>query len=87
MIYDTLMVEAYDEVSTAYGLLAESVSYPDDFSWATYRLRPEARWHDGKPVTPEDVVFSLDILKKQSPMYHRLLPARREGGEGRRARR
>ena len=63
------MVESYDEVSTAYGLLAESVSYPDDFSWATYRLRQEARWHDGKPVTPEDVVFSLDILKKQSPMY------------------
>jgi microcin C transport system substrate-binding protein len=69
MIYDTLMVETYDEVSTAYGLLAESVSYPEDFAWATYRLRREARWHDGKPVTPEDVVFSLDILKKQSPMF------------------
>jgi microcin C transport system substrate-binding protein len=69
LIYDTLMVESYDEVSTAYGLLAEAVSYPDDFSYATYRLRREARWHDGKPVTPEDVVFSLDILKKQSPMY------------------
>ena len=69
LIYDTLTVESYDEVSTAYGLLAESVTYPDDFAWATYRLRPQARWHDGKPVTSEDVVFSLDILKKQSPMY------------------
>jgi microcin C transport system substrate-binding protein len=69
LIYDTLMVESYDEVSTAYGLLAESVTYPADFSFATYRLRKEARWHDGKPVTPEDVVYSLDILKKQSPMY------------------
>jgi microcin C transport system substrate-binding protein len=69
LIYNTLMAEAYDEVSTAYGLLAESVSYPEDLSWAIYRLRREARWHDGTPVTPEDVVFSLDILKNQSPMY------------------
>ena len=35
----------------------------------TYRLRKEARWHDGKPVTPEDVIFSLEALKKYSPMY------------------
>jgi microcin C transport system substrate-binding protein len=69
LIYNKLMVEAYDEVSTAYGLLAEAVSYPDDFSWATYRLRQEAHWHDGRPITPEDVVFSFDILKKQSPVY------------------
>jgi microcin C transport system substrate-binding protein len=68
-IYDTMMVEGDDEVSTAYGLLAESVRCPDDLSWAIYRLRQQARWNDGKPVTPEDVVFSLDILKKQSPMY------------------
>ena len=43
--------------------------YPDDFSWVKYRLRKEARWHDGKPVTPEDVIFSLEVLKKYSPMY------------------
>ena len=35
----------------------------------TYRLRKEARWHDGKPVTPEDVIFSIEVLKKYSPMY------------------
>jgi microcin C transport system substrate-binding protein len=69
MVFDTLMIEARDEVSTAYGLLAEAVSYPSDFSSAVYRLRAEARWHDGKPVTPEDVVFSFDVFKKQSPMY------------------
>ena len=50
-IYDTLMAPALDEVSTEYGLLAESVSHPDDFSSVTYRLHAQAKWHDGKPVT------------------------------------
>jgi microcin C transport system substrate-binding protein len=68
-VYDTLMTPSLDEVSTEYGLLAESVSYPPDFSRATYRLRPEARWHDGQPVTPEDVIFSLDSFKKHHPQY------------------
>jgi microcin C transport system substrate-binding protein len=68
-IYDTLMVPSLDEVSTEYGLLAESVRYPDDFSSATYRLRADAKWHDGQPVTPDDVIYSLDVLKKLSPIY------------------
>jgi microcin C transport system substrate-binding protein len=68
-IYDTLMARTQDEVTTQYGLLAEGASHPDDFSWVVYRLRKEARWHDGKPVTPEDVVFSMETLKKLSPMY------------------
>ncbi|MEA2991455.1 MAG: microcin transport system substrate-binding protein [Alphaproteobacteria bacterium] len=70
LLFDTLMVDALDEVSNAYGLLAEALRYPADYSSAAYRLRAEARWHDGKPVTPEDVIFSFDILKKQSPMYN-----------------
>ncbi|MCG2641169.1 extracellular solute-binding protein [Bradyrhizobium sp. GCM10023182] len=69
LIYETLMTRAQDEVATEYGELAESAQHPDDFSWVTYRLRKEARWHDGKPVTPEDVIFSLETFKKQSPMY------------------
>ncbi len=69
MIYETLMTRALDEVATEYGELAESAQHPDDFSWVIYRLRKEARWHDSKPVTPEDVIFSLETLKKQSPMY------------------
>jgi len=69
LIYDTLLTSALDEVSTEYGLLAEAVSYPDDFSSATYRLRAEARWHDGKPVTPEDVIFSFNAFKKYNPRY------------------
>ena len=68
-IYDTLMVSSMDEVSTEYGLLAESVAHPDDHAWVVYRLRADARWHDGKPVTPEDVIFSLDAFKKHNPIY------------------
>src|SRR6188472_2400341 len=64
---ETLMTAALDEVSTEYGLIAESVSHPDDFSSVVYRLRPQARWHDGKPVTPEDVIFSLEAIKANSP--------------------
>jgi microcin C transport system substrate-binding protein len=67
VIYDTLMAPAYDEVSTEYGLLAEAVSHPADFSSVTYRLRAEAKWHDGKPVTVEDVMFSLEAYKTHHP--------------------
>ncbi len=66
-IYDTLLTPALDEVSGEYGLIAEAVSYPDDFSAASYRLRTEAKWHDGKPVTPDDVIFSFNAFKKYSP--------------------
>ena len=68
-IYETLTVQSYDEISTAYGLLAEAMKHPADFSSVTYRLRAEAKWHDGKPVTPEDVIFSFDAFKKNSPQY------------------
>jgi len=69
LIYDTLMTSSLDEVGTEYGLLAEAVRYPPDFSSVTYRLRPEARWHDGKPVTPVDVIFSFEALKANNPQY------------------
>jgi microcin C transport system substrate-binding protein len=69
LIYETLLTSAQDEVSTEYGLLAEAVTYPDDFSSATYRLRAYAKWHDGKPVTPEDAVFSFYAFKKNSPQF------------------
>ncbi|AMA60520.1 extracellular solute-binding protein [Bradyrhizobium sp. CCGE-LA001] len=68
-IYESLTTPSLDEVSTEYGALAEAVSHPDDFSFVTYRLRPQAKWHDGKPVTPEDVIFSLESFKKHHPMY------------------
>ena len=67
LIYDTLMSGAVDEVATEYGLLAEAVSYPADFSSVTYRLRPEAKWHDGQPVTADDVVWSFEQMTKNNP--------------------
>jgi microcin C transport system substrate-binding protein len=68
-IYETLTASSLDEVSTQYGLLAETMSHPADFSSVTYRLRAEAKWHDGRPVTPEDVIFSLNALKTYHPFY------------------
>ena len=67
LIYETLMQDSLEEPSTSYGLIAEWASYTPDFSSVTFGLRPIARFHDGKPVTPEDIVFSLDALKKASP--------------------
>jgi microcin C transport system substrate-binding protein len=66
---DTLMTSALDEVSTAYGLLAESVAHSDDFSSAVYRLRSNAKWHDGNPVTAEDVIFSFEAFRQNDPRY------------------
>ena len=63
------MADALDEVSTEYGLLAEAVSHPLDFSSVTYRLRAAAKWHDGKPVTVDDVIFTLETFKKHHPQY------------------
>jgi len=68
-IYDTLMASSLDEVASEYGLIAEAVSHPADWSSVTYRLRKEARWHDGKPVTPEDVVWTFETLKELNPQY------------------
>lgn len=68
-IYEALTVSSLDEVSTQYGLLAEAMSYPLDYSSVTYRLRKEAKWHDGQPVTPDDVIFSLEAFKKYHPFY------------------
>jgi microcin C transport system substrate-binding protein len=69
LIYETLTAPSLDEPSTAYGLLAEAFSYPEDYSSATFRLRSEARWHDGQPVTTEDVIFSFEAFKTNSPTY------------------
>jgi microcin C transport system substrate-binding protein len=83
LIYDTLLAASLDEVSSAYGLLAEGVRYPDDFSWVSYRLRPEAKWHDGKPVSPDDVIFSFEAWKKYSPQlaayYRHVVKAEKSG--------
>lgn len=69
--YETLMVGSADEPFTKYGLIAESVEWPDDRSWVAFTLRPEARWHDGEPITVEDVIFSLETLKTKGQPFFR----------------
>ena len=69
LISESLTTGSLDEVSTEYGQLAEAVRFPADYSTVTYRLRAAARWHDGKPVTAEDVIYSLDVMKKNSPFF------------------
>ncbi|MEQ8823520.1 MAG: extracellular solute-binding protein [Filomicrobium sp.] len=70
LVYESLMATSFDEPSTEYGLIAEWVSFPDDLSSATFKLRENARFHDGKPITVEDVIFSLEALKKSSPQFN-----------------
>ncbi len=69
MIYDTLMKTSFDEPSSIYPNLAEYVTIAKDYSSVSYTLRKEARWHDGKPITPEDVIFSLATFRKHHPSY------------------
>ncbi len=70
LIYDTLMTPSLDEPSTMYGLLADAMRYPDDYSSVTFRLRPEAKWHDGTAITPADVVWSFNKLVELNPSQH-----------------
>jgi microcin C transport system substrate-binding protein len=68
--FDTLMDASLDEAGSEYGLIAEAVKKPDDFSWVTYRINGAARFHDGSPITPEDVIWSLEALKAAHPFYN-----------------
>lgn len=67
---DTLLTSSLDEPSTEYGLVAESVWHPEDRSIVVWRLRPEARFDDGKPMTPEDVIWSMKTLRDNHPFYN-----------------
>jgi microcin C transport system substrate-binding protein len=67
---ETLLTSSLDEASTEYGLVAEGVWFPEDFSSVVYRIRPEARFHDGKPMTPEDVIWSMTTLREINPAYN-----------------
>nr|WP_246659003.1 extracellular solute-binding protein [Aminobacter sp. J44] len=68
-VWETLMEQSPDEAGTSHALIAEAFKYPDDYSSATYRLSKDARWHDGTPITAEDVIWSLNVLKEISPQY------------------
>ena len=62
--YDRLMIRAYNEPYTVYGLVAETATVPDDRSWIEFALNENARFNDGVPVTADDVIFSFETLKK-----------------------
>jgi microcin C transport system substrate-binding protein len=69
-MYDTLMASSSDEAFSQYGLLAEKMHMPEDRSWVAFTLRKEARWHDGKPVSVEDVIWTFNTLvTKGTPFY------------------
>jgi len=73
--FETLMVAATDEADALYGLVAESADVAADKLSVTFALRPEARWHDGTPITADDLAFTFDLLKtKGAPAYR--LPLR-----------
>ena len=67
LIYESLFTPSYDEVSTSYGLLAEAMYVGTDFSFVKFRLRENAKWHDGTAVTPEDVVWSFEKSIELNP--------------------
>ncbi len=69
-IYDSLMMEGNDDIFTRYGLLAESVKMAKDKKSIIFVLNPKAKWHDGKPVTADDVVFTFNtLMEKGNPFY------------------
>lgn len=69
-VFEPLMTRNADEPFGLYGLLAESVEMPEDRSWIEFHLNPQAKWSDGQPVTPEDVLFTYDVFTaKGRPPY------------------
>ncbi|TXR50670.1 extracellular solute-binding protein [Phyllobacterium endophyticum] len=65
LVYESLMQRTADEPFTVYGLLAEKVETNDERTWVEFTLNPKARWSDGQPVTPDDVIFTFDLLTKK----------------------
>ncbi len=65
-VQDSLMYGALDEPATQYGLIAEGIAVGENYAWVAFKLREQARWHDGTPITPEDVVFSFDIYRNHA---------------------
>lgn len=70
-VYESLLARSYDEPFSLYGLLAETVEMPEDRSWVVFTLNPKARFSDGKPVTIDDVIFSLELLREKGRPNHR----------------
>ncbi len=75
-VVESLMARSYDEPFTLYGLLAETVETDAARSFVTFTLNPAARFSDGRPVTPQDVVFSWQLLRDKGRPNHRIYYAK-----------
>lgn len=69
MCFDALMARALDEPDAIYGLIADGVTLSDDRNTFEFSLRPEARWHDGSPLTADDVAFSYMLFKDKEKAH------------------
>ncbi len=78
---ETLLTSSDDEAFTEYGLIAESMEVPQDRSWVIFNIRDEARWHDGQPITADDVIWSLETIKTKGEPRRRLYYASVERAE------
>lgn len=81
LTFESLMTSSADEPFTEYGLIAESMEMPEDRSFIIYNLRAEARFHDGEPITADDVVFSLNVLKEKGQPFFRFYYGNVEAAE------
>lgn len=70
-VYESLLERSADEPFSLYGLLAETVETPDDRGWVEFKLNPKAQFSDGSPVTAEDVIFSMELLRDHGRPNHR----------------
>lgn len=71
LVFESLLARSGDEPFSLYGLIAETIEVAPDRSAITFNLNPAARFSDGTPVTPEDVIFSHAVLKVKGFPYHR----------------
>ncbi len=71
LIYDSLLTTSADEAFSKYGRVAKSIEVPNDRSWIIFNLDPNARWHDGKSITVDDVIWSFNTLKKLGAPFYR----------------
>lgn len=68
-LYESLMQNAWDEPFSLYGVIAESITVPEDKSWVSFKIRDEAKWHDGTPITADDVIWTFQTLSEKGQPF------------------
>lgn len=70
LVYETLMEQSYDEAFSVYGLIAESIDISPKNDFVSFTIRPEAKWHDGTPITADDVKWTFEtLINEGAPFY------------------